>query len=163
MVYNSSRHYIGPAPDLKGMKTLDEFSHASLGRAGAGVSVLVVDDEAAVRRFAARVLQREGFDVLEAADGAEALELVKAGHANIDAIVSDIVMPHLNGVELMEALATIRPDLPVILMSGYATAALSELGIATPCSILMKPFSAERLLAEVQRCVARRGGGSTAA
>jgi DNA-binding NtrC family response regulator len=145
------------------MKTLDEFSHPSLGRVGAGVSVLLVDDEAAVRRFAARVLQREGFDVLEASDGAEALELVKAGPANIDAVVSDIVMPHLNGVELMEALATIRPDVPVILMSGYATEALSELGIASPCGILMKPFPAERLLAEVQRCVSRRGGGSTAA
>ncbi|HEX2251070.1 MAG TPA: response regulator [Gemmatimonadales bacterium] len=145
------------------MKTLDEFSHASFGRAGAGVSVLVVDDEAAVRRFAARVLQREGFEVLEAADGVEALELVKTGQPTVDVVVSDIVMPRLNGVELMEALAPIRPDLPVILMSGYATAALSELGIATPCSILMKPFQAERLLAEVQRCLARRDGGSTAA
>jgi DNA-binding NtrC family response regulator len=165
-VVNSNRgHYIGPAPlTKKGMKTLDEFSHASLGRAGAGVSVLVVDDETAVRRFAARVLQREGFEVLEATDGAEALELVKAGrHSPIDVIVSDIVMPRMNGVELMEALSTICPDVPVILMSGYATAALSELGIATPCSILMKPFQADRLLAEVQRCVSQRGGGSSAA
>jgi two-component system, cell cycle sensor histidine kinase and response regulator CckA len=145
------------------MKTLDEFSHASLGRAGAGVSVLVVDDETAVRRFAARVLQREGFEVLEASDGAEALDLVKAGTAPIDVIVSDIVMPRLNGVELMQAVATIRPHLPIILMSGYATSALSELGIATPCGILMKPFPAERLLAEVNRCVARRDGGSSAA
>lgn len=145
------------------MKTLDDLSHASLRRAGAGVFVLVVDDETAVRRFAARVLQREAFEVLEAGDGAEALEMVKAGHPRIDVIVSDIVMPRLNGVELMQALATIRPDLPVILMSGYATAALSELGIASPCSILMKPFQAERLLAEVERCVSRRGGGSSAA
>jgi two-component system, cell cycle sensor histidine kinase and response regulator CckA len=145
------------------MKTLDEFTHASLGRAGAGVSVLVVDDETAVRRFAARVLQREGFEVFEASDGVEALEIVKASDSSIDVVVSDIVMPRLNGVELMQALATLRPDLPVILMSGYATAALSELGIAAPCSILMKPFQAERLLAEVQRCVSRRGGGSSAA
>ena len=145
------------------MKTLDEFSHASLGRAGAGLSVLVVDDETAVRRFAARVLQREGFEVLEATDGAEALDLVKAGKVTIDVIVSDIVMPRLNGVELMQALSTVQPHLPVILMSGYATAALSELGIATPCGILMKPFSAERLLAEVHRCVSRQGGGTSAA
>ncbi len=145
------------------MKTLDEFSHASLGRAGAGVSVLVVDDETAVRRFAARVLQREGFEVFEATDGAEALDMVKTGPPSIDVVISDIVMPRLNGVELMQALAAMRPDLPVILMSGYATAALSELGIATPCSILMKPFQAERLLAEVQRCITRRDGGSSAA
>src|SRR5918992_2521512 len=145
------------------MQTLDEFSPPSPSRGGAGVSVLVVDDETAVRRFAVRVLQRDGFDVLEATDGAEALELVRSQKASIDAIVSDIVMPRLNGVELMQAVSLSHPQLPVILMSGYATAALSELGIATPCSILTKPFPAERLLAEVQRCVSRRGGGSSAA
>ncbi|HEY9015047.1 MAG TPA: response regulator [Gemmatimonadales bacterium] len=125
--------------------------------------VLVVDDESAVRRFAARVLSRAGYEVLEAPDGAEALALVKAENALVDVVVSDIVMPRMNGVELMEALSVSNPDLPVILMSGYATAALSELGIAAPCSILTKPFPAERLLAEVQRCVSRRDGGSSAA
>jgi DNA-binding NtrC family response regulator len=145
------------------MQTLDEFSHPSPSRGGAGVSVLVVDDETAVRRFAVRVLQRDGFDVLEATDGAEALELVRSQKASIDAIVTDIVMPRLNGVELMQAVSVSHPHLPVILMSGYATAALSELGIASPCSILTKPFPAERLLAEVHRCVSKRGGGSSAA
>ncbi len=145
------------------MQTLDEFSHASPARAGAGLTVLVVDDETAVRRFAVRVLQRDGYEVLEAGDGAEALELLRADKATIDVIVSDIVMPRLNGVELMQAVAEARPDLPVVLMSGYATAALSELGIATPCSIVPKPFSAERLLAEVHRCVRGRDGGSSAA
>lgn len=116
-----------------------------------------------MRRFAARVLSRAGYEVLEAPDGAEALALVKAENALVDVVVSDIVMPRMNGVELMEALSVSNPDLPVILMSGYATAALSELGIAAPCSILTKPFPAERLLAEVQRCVSRRDGGSSAA
>jgi DNA-binding NtrC family response regulator len=135
------------------MKTLDEFSPASPGRAGAGASILVVDDETAVRRFATRVLQREGYTVVEATDGMEALELVRMNGAPVEIVVSDIVMPRLNGVELMKALAQSHPSLPVILMSGYATAALSELGIAAPCSILTKPFPAERLLAEVQRCI----------
>jgi CheY-like chemotaxis protein len=145
------------------MKTLDEFSHAPVSRAGAGVSVLVVDDEAAVRRFAARVLERDGYGVVEATDGAEALELLKVGKAPVDVVVSDIVMPRLNGVELMQALSASYPHLPVILMSGYATAALAELGIAAPCGILTKPFPAERLLAEVHRCASRRDGGSSAA
>jgi two-component system cell cycle sensor histidine kinase/response regulator CckA len=146
------------------MKTLDEFySHAPSSRAGAGVSVLVVDDEAAVRRFAARVLERDGYGVVEATDGAEALDLVKGGRAPVDVVVSDIVMPRLNGVELMQALSASHPHLPVILMSGYATGALSELGIAAPCGILTKPFPAERLLAEVNRCAGRRDGGSSAA
>jgi DNA-binding NtrC family response regulator len=145
------------------MKTLDEFSRSSPMRAGAGVSVLVVDDEAAVRRFAARVLTRDGYTVLEAQDGAEALELFKEREAPVDLVVSDIVMPRLNGVELMEAISLSNPGIPVILMSGYASAALSEMGIATPCGILTKPFPAERLLAEVHRCASRRGGGSSAA
>jgi DNA-binding NtrC family response regulator len=62
----------------------------------------------------------------------------------------------MNGVELLQALSTTDPNIPVILMSGYATAALAELGIAAPCAILAKPFPAERLLEEVRRCT-RKG------
>jgi two-component system cell cycle sensor histidine kinase/response regulator CckA len=145
------------------MKTLDEFPRPSASRGSAGLSVLVVDDEAAVRRFASRVLARDGFEVLEAVDGAEALELFQNGNPPVDLVVSDIVMPRLNGVELTEALSRTHPSIPVILMSGYANTALSEMGIATPCGILTKPFAAERLLAEVHRCTGRRGGGSSAA
>ena len=136
------------------MKTLDELSSEIPLRAGAGATILVVDDEGAVRRFAGRVLEREGYTVREARDGAEALDLVRQG-GSFDVVVSDIVMPRLNGVELMQALASSHPDLPVILMSGYATAALSELGIVAPCSILAKPFPPERLLEEVRRCMRR--------
>jgi two-component system cell cycle sensor histidine kinase/response regulator CckA len=137
------------------MKTLDDMSSAVPLRPSTGPSILVVDDEGAVRRFALRVLEREGYAVLEARDGLEALELIKQGH-QIDAVVSDIVMPRMNGVELMQAMATETPDLPVILMSGYATGALAELGISAPCAILPKPFPAERLLQEVRRCTRRR-------
>jgi DNA-binding NtrC family response regulator len=157
------RYIVLSSHSPKAMKTLDDFSAGPSGRAGAGASVLVVDDEAAVRRFAARVLEREGYGVLQASDGAEALDVVRAQAAPVGVVVSDIVMPRLNGVELMQALSVSHPRLPVILMSGYATAALSELGIAAPCSILTKPFLAERLLAEVQRCIHHRNGGSTAA
>jgi DNA-binding NtrC family response regulator len=149
------RYIVSWSLTTQGMKTLDEFSPASPGRAGATGTVLVVDDESAVRRFAVRVLQREGYTVMEATDGAEALSLVRAEGASVEVVVSDIVMPRLNGVELMQALSVSHPGLPVILMSGYATAALSELGISAPCSILTKPFPADRLLAEVQRCIHR--------
>jgi two-component system cell cycle sensor histidine kinase/response regulator CckA len=145
------------------MKTLDEFSPASPSCGATGTSILVVDDETAVRRFAARVLARDGFAVLEAIDGMQALEMVRDKRVPVEAVVSDIVMPRMNGVELMDALSASHPELPVILMSGYATAALSEMGIASPCSILPKPFPAERLLAEVHRCIGQRNGGTTAA
>ena len=145
------------------MKTVDEFSPSAPGRAGSVVSVLVVDDEPAVRRFACRVLEQAGYGVFEAIDGVEALELIQGQAVGLEVVVSDIVMPRMNGVELMEALFVSWPSLAVILMSGYATTALSELGIVAPCSILTKPFSAERLLAEVDRCIPRPGGGSSAA
>lgn len=134
------------------MKTLDELSSAGPISAAAGISVLVVDDETAVRRFAARVLEREGYTVVEARDGIEALELLTQSDRAVEVVVSDIVMPRLNGVELMQTLATSHPDLPVILMSGYASGALAELGIAAPCAIIPKPFPSDRLLEEVRRC-----------
>jgi DNA-binding NtrC family response regulator len=115
--------------------------------------VLVVDDEPLVRWFAARVLRDEGFGVHEAGDGAEALELIGAGIAHLEVVLSDIVMPRMSGVQLMQSLSTSRPDLPVILMSGYGMAQLTELGIASPCGVLAKPFSPEALVAEVRRCI----------
>ncbi len=120
-------------------------------RYSANARILVVDDEPSVRRFAARALSEEGFAVLEAADGQEALAAVEAG--GVLAIVSDIVMPRLNGVQLMEALARSHPQLPVVLISGYAPGELEGLGIAAPCAVLMKPFTAERLVKEVRRCL----------
>lgn len=134
------------------MRTVEESSSAVPLRTAAGTSVLVVDDETTVRRFAARVLEREGYGVVEAKDGMDALELIKQGVTPIEVVVSDIVMPRLNGVELMQALAASHPDMPVILMSGYATGALVELGITAPCAILPKPFPSERLIEEVRRC-----------
>jgi len=114
--------------------------------------ILVVDDEPTVRRFASRVLVEGGFLVEEAMDGAAALERVIGG-SPLDAVVSDVVMPRLNGVELMRALAATHPDLPVILMSAYATTQLEGMGIAAPCAILAKPFSGDRLIEEVRRCL----------
>ena len=138
------------------MKTVDERSSAPPVPTPAGISVLVVDDETAVRRFAARVLEGEGYAVVEARDGIEALDLFRDVAISIEMVVSDIVMPRLNGVELMRALAVSHPDLPVILMSGYASGALAELGIAAPCAILPKPFPSDRLLEEVRRCSGQR-------
>jgi two-component system cell cycle sensor histidine kinase/response regulator CckA len=140
------------------MKTVDELSSALPLRAGAEI-VLVVDDESAIRHFAVRVLVQEGYGVVEAGDGAEALELITQGGISFEVVVSDIVMPRLNGVELIQALSVSHPDLPVILMSGYATVTLAELGIAAPCAILAKPFPAERLLEEVRRCIRPRNVG----
>jgi len=113
--------------------------------------ILVVDDEPSIRRLATRALIEEGFEVREAHDGAEALGIVEAGGVSV--LVSDVVMPRLNGVQLMERLARSHPQLPVVLMSGYASVELASMGIAAPCALLTKPFTPERLVEEVRRCL----------
>lgn len=125
-------------------------------------TVLVVDDESAVRRFACRVLLEAGYGVDEAADGSHALSLIRSGAVDPDAVVSDIVMPRMTCVELLQSLSVERPDLPVILMSGYGTDQLQRRGIVSPCSVLAKPFLPELLLAEVQRCISLETPGSGA-
>jgi CheY-like chemotaxis protein len=115
--------------------------------------VLVVDDEPVVRKVAARVLLSAGYEVREVGDGQQALDFLQVGNLNVDVVVSDIVMPRLNGVELLETLSRSHPDLPVILMTGYGAADLEARGIAPPCSLLAKPFLPEQLIAEVERCI----------
>jgi two-component system cell cycle sensor histidine kinase/response regulator CckA len=122
-------------------------------------SVLVVDDEPAVRHFASRVLREAGYGVQEAADGVDALRLIRSEVVDLDAVVSDIVMPRMNGVELLQSLSLERPRLPVILMSGYGNDQLSRRGIVSPCGVLAKPFPAEVLLAEVRRCIQLEASG----
>jgi two-component system response regulator FlrC len=81
---------------------------------------------------------------------------------DLDAVVSDIVMPRMNGVELLQSLSLERPRLPVILMSGYGSDQLTRRGIVSPCSVLAKPFPPERLLAEVRRCIQLEASGPEA-
>jgi two-component system cell cycle sensor histidine kinase/response regulator CckA len=121
-----------------------------------GCHILVVDDERAVRRFASRILQQDGHTVHEAPDGADALELIERGDVPVELVVSDIIMPRLNGVELMKALAVTHPGIPVILMSAYAQGELAERGVMAPCGVVAKPFPAERLVEEVRRCLSKR-------
>ena len=102
--------------------------------------VLVVDDESTVRRFARRVLLEHGYDVHEAADGAEALDLVSGTFDRLDVVVSDIVMPKLNGVELLQRLAIVRPQLPIILMSGYLRAVPAKI-MRAMARVVSVPYS----------------------
>ena len=118
--------------------------------------VLVVDDEPSIRHVISRVLLDEGYFVHEASDGLEALELIRTGEPAMDVVVSDVVMPRLNGVELLQEASRTRPSLPFILISGYGNEELTQRGISPPCALLSKPFPSERLLAEVRRCIARR-------
>src|SRR4029450_13940154 len=91
--------------------------------------ILVVDDDPPVRQICVRVLRSAGYDAYEAGDGAAALDFVRKSPEQPDLVLSDIVIPRLNGVQLLEALSSLHPGLPVLLMTGYAMDALREQGI----------------------------------
>ncbi len=104
--------------------------------------VLLVEDESSVRALMCKTLRRAGFDVLEAANGPAALDVVNGASAELDLLVSDVVMPEMRGPELADHLRRDRPDLPVLFVSGYSDReiGLSEPGLART-HFLPKPFS----------------------
>ncbi|MET8151845.1 ATP-binding protein [Actinoplanes sp. NPDC049668] len=120
--------------------------------AGHGETLLVVEDEAALRDVAGRILSGAGYQVLSAEGGAEALELAALHDGAIDLLVSDVVMPGMLGKELAERLAHVRPDTRVLYMSGYAQPVLASQGTLDPgVALLEKPFTAADLLGAVRR------------
>jgi PAS domain S-box-containing protein len=108
-------------------------------------TILVVEDDPLVRTMARRSLAEAGFEVLEAANGREALALIME-QEDVDAVLTDLAMPELGGQELARQLAELRPGLPVIFMSGYANDDLTRRGLlAAGVPYLEKPFSPEAL------------------
>jgi CheY-like chemotaxis protein len=114
-------------------------------------TVLVVEDQPAVRQLAARVLARHGYAVLEAGGPAEALELAESFEGTIHLVLSDIVMPAMDGPDMVTVLMKMRPYIRVLYMSGYTGEALAERGgIDTEEDVLEKPFTATTLLKNVR-------------
>jgi CheY-like chemotaxis protein len=121
-------------------------------------TVLVVEDEPSVRRLTVDTFREMGYQVLEAGSGKEALPIGEHYDGPIEILVTDIVMPDMNGLELAERVVKARPQIKVLYVSGYAVAALKERGILSePANLLSKPFSAEALSEAVGRLVAERG------
>jgi CheY-like chemotaxis protein len=105
--------------------------------------ILIAEDEAMLRLIAVELLQDAGFQVFEASDGVEALELLKA-NPQIALLVSDVKMPRMDGYSLVEAGLALRPDLKVLMMTGYAHNPPQTLK-ALDIQVLRKPFNLERL------------------
>jgi two-component system cell cycle sensor histidine kinase/response regulator CckA len=114
-------------------------------------TILLVEDEEAVRSFAARALKLRGYNVLEAAGGEEALEIVKSSASTIDLLITDVVMPNMDGPTLVRAVKRLRPDMAVIFMSGYAEEAFRRNDEkAEDLHFLPKPFGLKQLAAKVK-------------
>ncbi len=123
---------------------------------GGSETILLVEDEEAVRRFAARTLDRLGYRVLEASDADEALAVARSFGGAIDLLVTDLTMPGLQGHQLAERLATGRPGLRVLYVSGFTENAVVGRGVVgTGAAFLAKPFSGDALARAVRRALGR--------
>jgi CheY-like chemotaxis protein len=114
-------------------------------------TVLVVDDEVQVRTLARDILQGAGYQVLEAEDGEQALQLAASHPGPINVLLTDVMMPGINGKELADKLLVGRPEVKTIFMSGRAAEVISDAGVLIPVdAFLAKPFTVERLLNKVR-------------
>jgi PAS domain S-box-containing protein len=127
---------------------------------GRGEVVLVVEDEADVRRMAERILGKGGYSVIGTSHGEEALEVCGTADQPIDLLLTDVIMPGMLGTELVEQIKAIRPGLPVIFMSGYSHEVLAPDALARQngTAFIEKPFSSSQLLQAVRGLLDARAG-----
>jgi CheY-like chemotaxis protein len=123
--------------------------------------VLVVDDDPTVLAMMSRILDAAGYVTTRASNGLDALQRIRDHPRAFNAVVSDILMPKLDGVELRERITHLRPSLPVVLLSGYSPPDLHSRGIEPPCAVVPKPVPPERLVAIVRDCIAGRHPSGT--
>jgi signal transduction histidine kinase/CheY-like chemotaxis protein len=114
-------------------------------------SILVVEDERAVRDLATKILESRGYKVLSAAHGGDALQIIAGSQRRIDLVLTDVVMPGMSGRELVESLRRARPGIKVLYMSGYTDDEIVRRGLLDPAvGFIQKPFTAEELALKVR-------------
>jgi len=123
---------------------------AEAGAAPAEKTVLLVEDETALCRMLQSVLQRSGYRVMNAASGPEALAIAGAHTGAIDILVTDVIMPGMNGVVLAQNVAGLRPDTRVLLMSGYTHDVVGKALMGSDRPFIQKPFTPVAFLAKIR-------------
>ena len=128
-------------------------------------TILVVEDEAGIRALVRKILRRQGYVVLEASNGDDALKICAGHKGKIDLLVTDVMMPRMSGRELADRLTALRPELRVLYVSGYTDdAMLSSGSFPTGTAFLQKPFTLGSLLGKVREVLdvgqSRRGAAN---
>jgi two-component system cell cycle sensor histidine kinase/response regulator CckA len=122
---------------------------------GAGETVLIVEDEPAMREVTQRILSRAGYHVLVAASGRAAIEIVENYPGDIDVLLADVIMPHMSGKESAEQIRVLHPGIKVLFMSGYTQGLLDTHGVvAAGINVLQKPFTEASLLIRLGQLIA---------
>jgi CheY-like chemotaxis protein len=120
-------------------------------RAAQGETILLVEDEAGVRRFVRSMLEKRGYRVIEAADATEALDLASDPSRHIDVLLTDVIMPKMNGPDLAERVIGLRPKLCVLFMSGYTDRAIRlQDRLVEGAAFIQKPFTPQLLALRIR-------------
>jgi len=115
-------------------------------------TLLVAEDEPMVRKLACDILTRHGYRVLEAQDSEDALRLAREHGGSIHLLLTDVIMPHMNGKELYRHLRVLRPNTRVLFMSGYIDDVIAQHGVLNPgIQFLQKPFSMQVLTQKIRQ------------
>jgi two-component system cell cycle sensor histidine kinase/response regulator CckA len=117
-------------------------------------TILLVDDHEMVLRALHNYLEKRGYNLLEARDGEEALLIAECYPSLIHVLVTDLVMERMNGRELVRRLLPLRPDMQVVLMSGFPDEIMAQQGLTPSVPILRKPFPPKRLLNAIEDVLA---------
>ncbi|MBZ5625711.1 MAG: response regulator, partial [Acidobacteriia bacterium] len=137
-------------------RNLGVIAPGAKGWARGGETILLVEDQEAVRKFAKAVLNGYGYKVIEASQGAEALILGEEHRGEIHLLLTDVVLPEISGKDLSERMKELRPSLKVLFTSGYTTDVINPTGVLEPgVDYLPKPFSRDGLAAKVREVLAR--------
>ncbi len=121
--------------------------------------MLLVEDEDPVRLFSARALRNKGYKVIEAKSGEAALEVITAGTEKVELLITDVVMPRMDGPNLVKRVRELHPDMKVIFISGYTEDAFRKrLDHDTDMHFLAKPFSLKQLAGKVKEVMLSGGG-----
>jgi two-component system, cell cycle response regulator CpdR len=113
------------------------------------VRILLAEDDASMREYLARALERTGYGVVAVDSGVSALE--RLGRETFDLLLTDIVMPELDGIELAQRAAVLHPNMRVMFITGFAAVTLQNGGLPAEAKVLSKPFHLRELVAEVDR------------
>lgn len=117
-------------------------------------TILLVEDEEIVRKLTMNILQTRGYQVLAASHGEEALGICEAYSGTIDLLLTDVVMPRMNGKQVAESIRLMRPEIAVLFMSGYTDDAIIHHGVLDPgTNLLDKPFTADSLCSKVREAL----------
>jgi CheY-like chemotaxis protein len=137
-------------PAATGDRTSRRSSQERLLRSSTGTTILVAEDNEGVRALTVRLLADAGYRVFEGSDGIDALETLKSLPEPVDLLISDVMMPRMNGSELAQHFHLLQPGTPVLLMSGYMDEDTVRRSFSEPDAVLAKPFTADALYARVR-------------